>query len=412
MDKSYLKRWILPSFLEAVKEGPVVVVTGPRQVGKSTFLEHTLPEKEWRYLSLDDFDVLSQAQKNPVSLLADSRPLIIDEVQRAPGILLAIKRVVDKDRDRRFVLSGSANLFLMNKVTESLAGRALYQHLGPFTLGESLSRPPLPLLENLFYREKRDKKIRQGPSLKPGDPDFLWNRIYEGWLPVVTLQKSGDSTIRWLEGYITSYLERDLRQLSQIDSLADFRRFMNTLALRSGSLLNQTEIGRDISLSQPTVHRYVNLLEASHLLYRLPAYSINRTKQLMKTPKAYFFDSGVAAFLAGALQEREKSFCGVLLETAVYHHLRTWSELQTPQARLYYWRTIQGQEVDFILEWGKKLLAIEVKAATKPLFSHANSIRLFLSEYPEAVGGLVIHMGYEREQLDDSIYAIPFSEML
>lgn len=409
MEAPYLQRWLTPSFLLATRENPVVVLTGARQVGKSTFLEHCLPKEKWRYLTLDNLDVLDQANRDPAPLFADPAPLIIDEVQRAPEMLLAVKRMVDRARQaRRFVLSGSANLLLMQKVSESLAGRAVFCHLEPFTLGEWMERSLEGTLSRLFSGKKPepDKKSQLLPKAK------LLQRIWDGFLPVVTLEKRGDSATRWLEGYVTSYLERDLRQLSQIDSLADFRRLMSALALRSGSLLNQTEIGRDIGMKQPTCHRYLNLLEVSQLFNRVPAYSVNRTKRLMKTPKGYFFDSGLAAFLAGRSQGEDSqttSFLGALFETAVFQHLRVWKDLQVPKANLYYWRTMDGLEVDFVVEWGRKLLAIEAKATDQPQFSHAQSLRVFLQEYPETSAGIIIHTGNQTEQLDEHIFAVPIS---
>lgn len=405
----YRKRWLEAWLAETTQEEPVVVVTGPRQVGKSTLIRHCLTDKGWRYLSFDDFETLSQAQRDPAPLLRDPSPLVIDEVQKEPKVLPAIKGIVDRDRrSRRFVLSGSSNLLLMNKVGESLAGRAVYGSLGPFTLGELQAAPRRSLLED-FLEGKPIAKEKSSLSA----PDLL-QRVWEGWMPVVALEKKGATASRWLEGYVTSYLERDLRQLSQIDSLVDFRRLMTALALRSGSLLNQTEIGRDIGMSQPTVNRYVNLLEVSQLLYRLPAFSINRTKRLMKTPKPYFFDSGLAAFLSGETipQGEPNRFIGALLETAVFHQLRVWCQLQTPSPQLSFWRTTTDQEVDFVIEKGRRLLALEVKATTSPGWSHAESIRAFLNEYPEAVGGLVVHLGGETLQLDEKIYAVPFERLV
>jgi predicted AAA+ superfamily ATPase len=411
MSDSYRKRWLEAWLVETAQDEPVVVVTGPRQVGKSTLIRHCLTDDGWRYLSFDDFETLSQAQRDPAPLLADPAPLVIDEVQKEPRILPAIKRIVDRDRrSRRFVLSGSSNLLLMNKVGESLAGRAVYGSLGPFTLGELQSVSRSSLLED-FLEGKPISKEMSAPSFSASD---ILQRVWEGWMPVVVLEKKGATAARWLEGYVTSYLERDLRQLSQIDSLVDFRRLMTALALRSGSLLNQTEIGRDIGMSQPTVNRYVNLLEVSQLLYRLPAFAINRTKRLMKTPKPYFFDSGLAAFLSGETFPRGEPnrFVGALLETAVFHHLRVWCQLQTPSPQLSFWRTTTGQEVDFVIEKGRRFLALEVKSTTDPRWSHAESIREFLSEYPETVGGIIVHLGCETLQLDEKIFAVPFERLI
>lgn len=413
MDDLYLNRWISPTLSRQVDENPVVVLTGARQVGKSTLLRHLFPEPQWRHLSLDDLEVLGQAQRDPEPLLADPRPLVLDEVQRAPQLLLSVKRIVDRDRKkRRFVLSGSVNLLLMSAVSESLAGRAVFLRLEPFAWGEIQGREPLPCLNDLFEEKFSPDKI----TVKLSSQARLSHaRLYEGWMPVIALEKKNEAALRWMEGYVTSYLERDLRQLSQIDSLADFRRMLSALALRSGGLLNQSEIARDIGMKQPTMHRYINLLETSEWLHRLPAYAVNRGKRLMKTPKAYFFDSGLTAYLAGEHASEESfaaKFTGALLETAVLQHLRIWGGMQAPQARCHYWRTLDGSEVDFVVEWGKKILACEVKAKSKVSFSDAENLRQFLKTYPRCAGGVVIYTGQEVLQLDHSIWALPFELLI
>lgn len=408
MNKSYCRRLAETAFLEAIKTDPVLVLTGARQTGKSTLLRHALSADVWRYLTCDQFDVLRQIEQDPMALLADPRPLIIDEVQRAPGVLSAIKQLVDVDRQaRRFVLSGSANLLLMQQVTESLAGRATFLHLDPLTQCEVARRPRHTGLDDCFAgnppRCAQPGRVKDWPA-----------RIWRGWFPVPALSLTGNAVTRWLDGYVTSYVERDLRQLSQIDSLTDFRRLMQALALRSGTLLNQSEVGRDLGIKQPTVHRYCNLLESSCLLHRLPVYAVNRTLRLIKTPKPYWLDSGLAAHLAGCVDaaDIDHTLWGRLVETAVLQHLRVWCELQTPKARISYWRTVSGHEVDFVIEWGRKLVAVEVKATSLPQYTHADDLRLFLGEYSEATAGLVVHLGTETTQLDTNIYAVPFANIL
>lgn len=403
MPASYHNRWADTWLSSATEEEPAVIVTGARQVGKSTLLEHSLAD--WTYISLDDFDALEQAQRDPTSLLIDQR-VVIDEAQRAPRLIQAIKQIIDRTkRTSRFVLSGSANMLLMNKVTESLAGRAVMCELRPFTWGEYTERKPYRTLDNLFVDGKPALKSTGAQSA-----DGITDAIWRGWMPIVMLEKSGESSVRWMEGYVNSYLERDLRQLSQIESLPDFKRLMTATALRSGQLLNQTEIGRDISLKQPTVHRYLNVLEASMLFERLPAYAVNRTKRLIKSPKPYFVDSGLASFLAGFTNNKPTDkFWGALFETAVLHHIKAWCQLQTPRPSVFFWRTTSDIEVDFVIECGPSLVAIEAKASNQVKYAHAEPLRAFMQEYPETQAGVVVYMGSEIKQIDEKIYAIPFS---
>jgi predicted AAA+ superfamily ATPase len=187
---------------------------------------------------------------------------------------------------------------------------------------------------------------------------------------------------------------------------------MELAALRSAQLINQSEISRDAGLSQPTTHRYLNLLETTHLFDRLPAFTASRTTRLLKSPKAFFNDPALAVFLSGYfdLDDLRKSReYGSYFETFVYHHLRILTRLMTPSARLYFWRTIEGNEVDFVLEHGRRLLAIEVKLGDNLGYRDAAGLRLFLEKHPKTSGGLIIYGGKEIKRLDEKIVAIPWA---
>jgi hypothetical protein len=235
--------------------------------------------------------------------------------------------------------------------------------------------------------------------------------MWHGFMPALLALESSASVLRWWEGYIATYLERDLRQLSQIDSLPDFRRLMAALALRSGQILNQSEVARDIGISQPSVHRYINLLETTCLVERLPAFAVNRTKRLIKSPKLIWNDSGLACFLAGHFEPeslKASREAGGLFESMVYLHLNALSQLLTPKPRIFYWRTTTGKEVDFVLEWGRKLIAVEVKLSSVPKFSDTETLRLFFDEYPETIAGVLVHTGNEIKMMHQKIVAVPW----
>jgi predicted AAA+ superfamily ATPase len=398
---TYKPRWLSSWLEEATTAHRVVVLTGARQVGKSTLLQHTFPH--WRYLSLDDFDVRAQAERDPQALWAGAPEIILDEVQKAPPLLEAIKIAADR-RKTRFVLSGSANLLLMAKVSESLAGRAVYFTLSPMTWGELHGRPAPASLQHLL-----DGKLPHEGSVEPHDPA---ESIARGFMPPLLSLTAPHACTRWWEGYIVTYLERDLRQLARIEALADFQRVMVALALRSGQVLNQSEVARDTAVPQPTVHRYLNLLEASHLLERLPAYAVSRTKRLIKAPKIYWTDPALAAYLAGYYETesvRAAREYGALFETMVLHHLRVLGQMMTPRARLFWWRTVAGHEVDFIVEHGRRLVAVEVKLSAQPRYGDVEGLKLFLREYPHARCGVLVHTGPEIRRLDEKIIAVPWT---
>jgi len=382
----------------------VVVLTGARQVGKSTLLLNSQPTSSWRYFSFDDYDVLDFANRDPRSLLSIGEPIVLDEVQRVPDILPTVKQIVDRQREKhRFVLSGSANLLLLKQVSESLAGRAVFLKLHPMTWGEFYELGPPSLLNQLL--------AGQFPEAgKFDEPLKLKQHVWRGGMPPVLDMGSIQATVQWWDGYVTTYLERDLRQLSQVESLPDFRRVMVALALRNGQVLNQSEIARDVSIPQPTVHRYLNLLEASMLFERVPAFARSRSKRLIKSPKVYFLDSGLTGFLQGIYSPDEVDKTrewGALLESFVLHHLRSWASLQVPEARIYYWRTTTGYEVDFLIERGRHLLAIEVKSTTAPRFSDIKGLQFFLEEYPEARCGVLAYNGNRMFRLTEKIFAVP-----
>lgn len=403
----YLKRWTTPLLRDALSDASILVLTGARQVGKSTLLLQEDPFCDFRFLTLDDFDTLQQAEQDPGSLFLGAERIIIDEVQRAPNLLLAVKQAVDKNPSRyKFVLSGSANLLLMKQVSESLAGRAVYFELNPMTLGEINQGPPprliMDLLKGVWPEEGVVKKPL--PSLPP--------LLLKGLMPSLLRLDSPLSWTRWWEGYVTTYLERDLRQLSQIDSLLDYRRLMMLLALRSGQILNQSELARDGGLSQPTAHRYINLLETSYLFRRLPSFTTNRSLRLVKSPKAFWCDPGLVSYLSGYYEEselQESREYGQLFETFIFHHLQVISQLMTPKARLFYWRMRSGQEVDFVLQHGRTILPIEVKLTSKPGFDDARHVRFFMEHYQNAAAGLVITCGQEVRRLGSKIMAVPWS---
>lgn len=396
------------ALLETLRAMPVTIVTGARQTGKTT-LVHTLAPLETRaYLTLDDMDVLDQARRAPDDLVARANHLTIDEVQRAPDLLVAIKRAVDRKRGRgRFILTGSANLLLMRTVSETLAGRAGYLTLWPMTRREQLGLGRAGIwTELLAATDDEWRDLVAAERVTREDWRLLARR---GGYPTPALElESPADRATWFAGYTRTYLERDLADLSAISSLPDFRRLMRAVCLRVGQLMNQTELGRDVALPQPTVHRWLNLLETSYQLVRLPGYSVNRTKRLIKAPKLYWADTGLALHLAGQAEP-----AGAHLENVVLADLLAWRDGQLDPPSLGYWRTATGEEVDFVIEAGNRLLPIEVKATTKPRVQDARHLQSFREEYGNrSRAGLLLHAGDKIEWLAPKILAVPWWRVL
>jgi hypothetical protein len=401
----YKRRWIGPSVRAAVATFPVVVITGARQVGKSTFVRKEFPD--FKYINLDDFPAYQQAKSDPSSLWTGHDRIILDEAQRAPEIFGAIKSSVDQSqRKMRFLLSGSSNLLLMRSISETLAGRAVYFEMLPMSYGEMYGDGQgFQNMANLFDPAYEAKGL-DGELIDP------LPYLIKGFMPPLLNLTNKSDVLLWWEGYVKTYLERDLRELSQVESLIDFRKVLEAAALRTGNLLNQTEISRDTGVSQPTVSRYVKLLEVSNIVSRVPAYYSSRVKRTVKSPKIFFVDPGLSIYLAKYHDEdslgkgRE---LGSFFETLVYLHLKIFSELLVPKASLFYWRTTTGKEVDFILEHGRKLLAFEVKLTPNPTLGDIKNLLTFIEENPHTLRGVLIHAGKSIRWLHSKVLAVPWT---
>lgn len=407
MNTRTLPRLVTRSLLDRLRVMPAVVVTGARQTGKSTLVQDLVPGGR-SYFSLDDLDVVDAARRDPEALVGGSRPVTLDEVQREPDLLHAVKRAIDKERKSgRFLLTGSANLALMRKVSESLAGRASYLTLWPMTRREQRGLGRCGLWDDLLAT--RDQNWLDLLAAQPDEPEDWRALARRGGFPTpaVHLSKAADRAV-WFDGYVRTYLERDLQALSAVAALPDFRRLMRAACFRLGQLLNQTELGRDVALPQPTVHRYLNLLETSYVLVRLPAYAVNRTKRLIKSPKLYWGDTGVALHLAEGVEPN-----GAHLENLVLQDLLAWRDARLERAELFYWRTTIGEEVDFVIEAGGRLLPIEVKASGRPRLGDARHLRTFRAEYGrKARAALLLHTGKTLEWIAPDVLAVPWWRVL
>jgi len=401
-----LPRLVDSALASRLRVMPAVVLTGARQTGKSTLVETMVPGRR-RYRSLDDFDVRDAARRDPEALLGGKDPLTLDEVQREPGLMTNVKRAIDRDRrPGRFLLTGSANLLLMRQVSESLAGRASYLTLWPMTRREQLGRgsagrwdaileSPDEQWRDLLMADDAPREDWQALALRGGFPT-----------PALQLATPSDRAI-WFDGYVRTYLERDLQDLAAISALPDFRRLMQATCLRLGGILNQTELGRDTGLPQPTVHRWLNLLETSYQLIRLPAYAVNRTKRLIKSPRLFWSDTGLALHLGGT------GPTGAHLENLVMHDLIAWRDARIDRVELAYWRTTVGEEVDFVIEAGGRLLPIELKSTARPRLTDCAHLRTFRQEYGrKARAGLLLHAGPATEWLAPDVLAVPWWRVL
>ena len=407
MAENLLPRLVTSGLNHRLRVMPAVVVTGARQAGKSTLAQELTPGNR-RFITLDDLDALDAARLDPELLVGGQQAVTIDEVQREPNLLHAVKLAIDRHRQPgRFLLTGSANLLMMQRVSESLAGRASYLTIWPMTRREQRGLGRAGIWDKLLQAPDRD-----WPDLlqdQPDPPEDWRSLARRGGFPTPAIHLTDpESRSVWFDGYVRTYLERDLQRLSTIAALPDFRRLMRAACLRLGQLVNQTELGRDVGLPQPTVRRYLNLLETSYLLIRLPAYAVNRTKRLIKSPKLYWGDTGVALHLSQETQPR-----GAHLENLVLHDLLAWRDARLDLAEIFYWRTTIGEEVDFVVETGDRLLPIEVKATTRPRRRDTTALRTFQAEYGNrSRAGLLLHTGTLTDWITPTILATPWSRLI
>jgi hypothetical protein len=405
---TYFERDLAPTVLSALKNMPVVAITGLRQTGKTTFLQHQFPSEARRFISFDDFAQLSAAKSDPDRFVNSDEPLTIDEAHKCPEIFTAIKRIVDRKRKPgQFLLSGSANFTLLRGITESLAGRSIYFQMHPFSRREIDRRVgEQPFLERFF----ENRQIPKHKEFKPIEPE----EILKGGMPTVCLGDVEDRTF-WFKGYEQTYLERDTREISQIENIVAYRNLLPLVCLRSGQILNVSQLGRDAKLTSATTSRYVSLLETSFVISKLNPYLRNRASRLIKSPKVYISDSGLACFMVGIDNFRmdyQEPLLGALFETYVAQNLFAIIDSRWKEAQLYFWG-IQGRnEVDFIIEVGRYCLAIEVKSSARWQKKDLSGLEAFLAATPHCVAGLLCYNGTEAVRLGEKLWALPLGLVL
>ena len=404
---NYLARSLEPVLQRAVSEFPAVVLTGPRQSGKTTLLRH-LFGKDYDYLSLELPDVRAAAEEDPRSFLARfPPPVIYDEVQFAPGLLPYVKERIDEDRGRagQFLLSGSQNLLLNERITESLPGRAAILHLLPMSWREASGNVDAPLVW------EAEGGTGSGPSLPPHDP---WTRFLRGGYPELVANPRRDLHL-WHSSYIQTYLERDVRSLRHMGDLGRFRSFLRAMAARTGQLLNLSDIGRDLGVAVNTAKAWLSILEATYQVVIVRPYFANIGKRLVKSPKVYFTDLGTLCHLTG-LKDPDHAASGplggALMEAAVLGEIVKTLSHRGERPDVYFWRTAAGVEVDFVVEAGGKLIPIEVKTTATPRPRMVGGIRTLREDLRERCGpGFLVHTGEGRLPMGSGVTAVGVSEL-
>lgn len=401
----YIKRSLESVARMAAGQFPVVVLTGPRQSGKTTMLRHMLGEG-CRYVSLETPDTRLAAHSDPRGFLDFHRPpVIFDEVQYAPELLMYIKERVDAARDvpGQYFLTGSQNLLLNQHISESLAGRAAMLTLLPLSNREVAGMPdaPLPWEDNPLP-----------PRQSPGQA-ALWESFIRGGYPELVANPRKNADL-WFSSYMKTYLERDVRTLSRIGDLTQFQIFLKVLAAQSGALLNLSSMARDLGTSLNTLKNWLSLLEATHQVFILRPYHANISKRLVKTPKVYFSDVGLMCRLVGlndAEHAMNSPMSGAIVETAVINEILRTIRHRGVEPGLFFWRTATGVEVDLLVDTGRRIIPIEIKKSATPTPAMAKAIWGFRADIGDAAApGYVVHTGDIRSPLGNGTVAWPFAE--
>ena len=405
-DAPLYPRFVEPPLIEALADTPVVLIHGPRQCGKTTLAQMVGEKEGYTYLSFDNDVTLAAATADPLGFVADlPERTILDEVQRAPGIFTALKSAVDRQRTPgRFLLTGSANVLLVPKLADSLAGRMEIQRLHPLSQAEILGREP-DFLRALF-----------GGGFKTGAYERLGNRLAEivatGGYPPALARGTARRRGAWYRDYVETLIQRDVRDLARIRSLDTLPRLLSLAAGQTATLINVSDLAGPFQVSRPTIREYVTLLTRVFLLEELPPWHHNRLKRLVKTPKLHLADTGLACALLGldgkGLWE-DRTALGRLLETFVYQELRRQGSWHDEHIRFHHFRDKDMVEVDIVLERGAGQLAgVEVKAAATVTAADFRGLRKLKEASGERfAGGVVVYDGETSASFGDGLYAVP-----
>jgi len=411
-----IRRYLQEPIFESLKHFPAVLLTGARQVGKST-LAQALIKASWdaTYFTLDDRTILDAALRDPDGFVNGlPMPVVIDEVQKAPDLLRAIKRGVDQNRrPGQYLLTGSANIMTLSTISESLAGRIALHTLHPFCWPEFLQKPKPTILKDFFggIDSKKLLKKYSRTSLKDYRPRLI-ETILRGGYPTPALMDSDQAREEWFSSYRQTYLERDLLNIKSIENLPDFNRLLSLAALRTGRLLNLSDLSRETGLPFTTLRRYMNLLEVTYQISLIRPYFTHLGKRLVKTPKLYFNDTGMAAHLMGLNEWKAlegQGHAGPMVETWVACELLKLMPVLDHQFRLYFWRTQTGQEVDFLIERAGKLVAIEVKWGHRVDESDIKNLNRLAEDLKgRLLFSVILYSGVEGVPLSPKTVAMPF----
>ena len=398
----YIKRSIEKEIIEALSFFPILLITGARQVGKSTL---SLKFEGFNYITLDDTTLFSFAKNDPIGFIASlKKPIIIDEIQKVPELLTEIKKDVDQNRvNGSYILTGSANLLSFKNISDSLAGRIALFELYPFSMKELYNKDENVL--DLFVSNLSSLTLSTIKS------EQIKEHIVSGGYPEVQKTKSSKLRYMWFSSYIRTYIERDVRDIGELRNLEKFIGVFNVLATRSANMLNKSNLAKDTKVDVKTLDNYLALLEQVYQVFSLKSYQKNIAKEMVKTPKIYFSDSGVLSHILRikSVEELDNShYKGDIVETFVYSELKKHFNKSEYFFKFNYYRTKDKNEIDFILESNSHILAIEVKSSkTVKVDDFKHIIEFDKMILDKKVVGIVLYFGEHLLCFKEKFWAVP-----
>jgi len=411
MDNLLYQRFTEETLREALRDTPVVLIHGSRQCGKTTLAQFVGAQLGYHYISFDDDNQLQAAKTDPVGFVQSLPELtIIDEVQRTPELFTALKASVDQNRKPgRFILTGSANILLLPQLADSLAGRMEIIQLRPLAQAEIAGQKP-EFLQQLFNADfgsatNQNKQPRLGESLA--------ELICKGGYPAAIVRNTAKRRSAWYRDYITTIIQRDVQNISNIHNLDILPKLLSLAASQTARLFNSADLASPFSISRPTIREYLALLEQIFLIEQLQPWHSNRLSRLIKTPKMHLSDTGLACSLLGVNSTslwQDKILLGQLLETYVYQELRKYADWHDEHLKFYHFRNKDKVEVDIIIEQGRQLAGIEIKAAatvTQNDFKGLNKLKGACGK--QFAAGVVFYDGENILPFGEKLFAVPIS---
>ena len=395
-----------------LKKFPIVAVLGARQTGKSTLVKDLLRSKR-KYLTLDDTTNILLAEQDAESFLGQDLPITIDEVQKVPGLFPAMKKIVDNKRTPgQFLITGSANITMLPKISETLAGRIVFIEMHPITIMEALRRDLAhPALGHIMRAKTAKQCWDTLNSIKPSKFS-IEKYVVRGGLPPAYLEKNNEARQAWFKGYVRTYLERDVRDLSRIQKLYEYQKYLSLLAFRSAQIFNKAEVARDCGIPYTTAGHFFDLLLATFQVFLVEPYFRNIGKRLIKSPKIMWSDTGLAMHLQGLNSWEDAVRLGrdaFFVENKIAIELKSYLSIYEPSAKLFFWRSSGGAEIDFLIERGDQMIPVEVKWRSTVSLKDVTGMQVFLQDFKnEAHWGIVLYKGSQLLKIKENIFLVPY----